>query len=108
MSIRTRALLQFLGAGLLSVAVVYWFMHTQGMESHHGRGPAAFIALAAPGGFSLAGLVQFVSGVPFSELSDKWNALAGWQRGVLGFGIFVGCFVLLFGGFLLYASLYGG
>jgi hypothetical protein len=64
------------------------------------------IALAAPGGFGLAGLVQAVSGVPFAALSDKWNALEGWQRGVYGVGIFVASCAVVFGGLMAFA-LYG-
>ncbi len=37
-----------------------------------------------PGALALAGLVQFISGVHFSELSSRWNELQGWQRGLLG------------------------
>jgi hypothetical protein len=50
-----------------------------------------------PGAFALAGLVQFVSGVPFAELSAKWDSLQGWQRGVLGVIIFVFACGLIFG-----------
>jgi hypothetical protein len=41
-------------------------------------------ALGIPGAFFLAGLIQLVSGVPFAELAERWDALHGWQRGVLG------------------------
>jgi hypothetical protein len=51
-------------------------------------------------------LVQAVSGVPFAELSDKWNALEGWQRGVYGVGIFVASCAVVFGGLMAFA-LYG-
>jgi hypothetical protein len=49
-----------------------------------------------PGALFLAGLVQFVSGVPFSELSSKWDALEGWQRGVLGTVIFLVSVIFIF------------
>jgi hypothetical protein len=38
---------------------------------------------------------EFVTGVPFSELSERWDRLKGWQRGVLG------AFIVLIGGSLL-------
>jgi hypothetical protein len=48
-----------------------------------------------PGAFALVGLLQLVSGVPFTELSSRWNSLAGWQRGILGVGIVLGSLVPL-------------
>jgi hypothetical protein len=49
-----------------------------------------------PGALFLKGLVQFASGVPFLELSSKWDALEGWQRGVLGTVIFLGSVIFIF------------
>lgn len=56
---------------------------------------------ALPGAVALAGLVQLVSGVPFSELSRRWDELAGWQRGVLGTLIFILASALILGIFLV-------
>jgi hypothetical protein len=39
---------------------------------------------------------QFVTNVRFWDLSDRWDELAGWQRGVFGFTL-----VLLAGGLIL-------
>ena len=48
-----------------------------------------------PVAWFLAGVLQLVTGVPFETLSDKWDNLAGWQRGLLGIGVFLtGLFVL--------------
>ena len=41
-------------------------------------------AWGIPGAFFLVGLIEVVSGVPFSELAARWDDLHGWQRGVLG------------------------
>ena len=61
-----------------------------------------------PGAFALVGLLQLVSGVPFSELSTRWDSLAGWQRGFLGVAIVVGSLVPIFGiVFLVARVLYG-
>jgi hypothetical protein len=49
-----------------------------------------------PGAFALAGLVQVISGVRFSELASRWDALRGWQRGVLGTLIFLVAVGLIF------------
>jgi hypothetical protein len=61
-----------------------------------------------PGAFALAGLVQLVSGVPFSELAARWDSLKGWQRGVLGLlivGVAVGAIFL---GLMIFARLMWG
>ena len=33
-------------------------------------------------------LMELIAGVPFTELSNRWDGLKGWQRGVIGF---IGC-----------------
>lgn len=30
-------------------------------------------------------LSEYIAGVPFTELSNRWDSLKGWQRGVIGF-----------------------
>ena len=37
-------------------------------------------------------LLELVVGVPFTELSNRWDNLQGWQRGVIGF---MGCGFLM-------------
>lgn len=54
-------------------------------------------AWGIPGAFFLAGLIQLVSGVPFVELAERWDALHGWQRGVLGTLIVLLSAVVIFG-----------
>jgi hypothetical protein len=61
-----------------------------------------------PGAFALAGLVQVISGVPFSELASRWDALQGWQRGILGTIIFILAVGLIIGGLLVFARLMWG
>ncbi len=56
-----------------------------------------------PGAVALIGLVQVVSGVPFAELSAKWDSLHGWQRGVLGTLIFAVACAIIFGIFIAVA-----
>jgi len=43
----------------------------------------------------LAGVLQIVTGVPFQELNDKWDNLAGWQRGLIGISVFLGGLLVL-------------
>ncbi len=37
-------------------------------------------------------LLELIAGVPFTELSNRWDGLKGWQRGVIGF---IGCGFLI-------------
>ena len=37
-------------------------------------------------------LLELISGVPFTELSNRWDGLKGWQRGVIGL---IGCSFLI-------------
>jgi len=77
--VRRSGLKLLLIAGVFSVVLGYLALRvtSEGWQVHgYGWG--------IPGAFALAGLAQLVSGVPFSELSSRWDALQGWQRGVLG------------------------
>jgi hypothetical protein len=107
MRIRTRGMLQCLGAGAVFAATLWWFASAGQADpgATIAGGPFGLIAICAPGGFALAGLLQWISGVPFSEMSDRWNALPGWQRGVYGTLVFVGGLGVLFGGLMLYGLL---
>lgn len=48
-----------------------------------------------PVAWLLAGVLQFVTGVRFDELSDRWDHLAGWQRGLIGVSVFVAGLIVL-------------
>ena len=52
--------------------------------------------------------MQLMTGVPFSDLSDRWNGLKGWQRGVIGLVTFLLGLALLFGGLVGYGYLTNG
>ena len=53
--------------------------------------------LAIPVALAMAGLGQAATGVPFRKLSSQWDALLGWQRGVLGVAILLAFAALLCG-----------
>jgi hypothetical protein len=44
-------------------------------------------SLGLPGVLFLIGLVELVSGRSIAELSQRWDELKGWQRGILGLAI---------------------
>ncbi len=68
--------------------------------------PAKLIGftLCLPPLWSLLGLFQFVTGLTPDELSQKWDNLAGWQRGIIGAFGFVGGLAMVMVG--LFAVLY--
>ncbi len=94
MSIRVRGLLQFIGGAGITFVLALYFQDVIPFSSPIGM---LMTLLMTSGGFSLAGLIQFFSGVLFSELGEKWNALAGWQRGVYGTLIFFVVLAVLIG-----------
>jgi len=53
------------------------------------------IPLAVPGAFALMGLLEIITGIPFKEMSGKWDNLKGWQRGILGTGVAILTFIIL-------------
>ena len=55
------------------------------------------IGLLLPGAYALAGLVEFITGIPFFELARRWDSLKGWQRGVFGTAIVVMALFLIIG-----------
>lgn len=57
--------------------------------------PIYMVVGLTPVAWFMAGVIQMVTGVPFTELSDKWDALAGWQRGVIGLSVFIGGLIIL-------------
>ncbi len=52
---------------------------------------------ACPVALAMIGLGQAVTGVPFRDLAAQWDALKGWQRGVLGITLLAVFSALLFG-----------
>ena len=63
----------------------------------------SMIAIATPAAYGLAGLLEFVTGMPFFQIASKWDELAGWQRGILGLVIVVLAFVLIILGMSMFA-----
>lgn len=57
--------------------------------------PFALVTGLTPTAWLLAGVFEITTGVPFTEMSQKWDSLAGWQRGVIGISVFVGGLFLL-------------
>ena len=56
-----------------------------------------FLGVAlVPVAWFLAGVLELVTKTPFETLSERWDNLAGWQRGVIGISVFVGGCIVVF------------
>ena len=98
-NIRLMGLLKFLAGSLVFAAIVNYF-RGHGLPT---GSPFKIIGPAIPGAFALVGLVEMTVGTPISEVSSSWDALAGWQRGILGVLVVVLAFVLMMAGVVLFA-----
>jgi len=87
-----------LGITVLIVALANYFFDS-------GNWNFISYGFAIPGAFSLIGLIQLVSGVPFNELATSWDNLAGWQRGILGIIIILLACSIIFACLFLFATL---
>ncbi|ALV04518.1 hypothetical protein [Roseateles depolymerans] len=99
--IRKAGLKQLVTAGVIAVlieALMLWL-------KDHGRSIVG-IGWAIPAAFALTGLIQLVSGVPFLELSARWDSLKGWQRGILGTLIVIVAVALMMLGFIGFSTLF--
>jgi uncharacterized membrane protein YagU involved in acid resistance len=90
-------LLSGLIISLIIITIIISFNLSDSLINRH-----FIITIAMPGAYALMGLVEIVTGVPFMDLSKKWNDLAGWQRGVLGTIIAILSFVIIFYGVVLF------
>ena len=71
--------------------------------------PVALGSGLLPVAWSLAGVLQLITGVPFEELSKKWDGLTGSQRGAIGITVFVlGLTIVLAVGVLVVVIITGG
>jgi len=59
------------------------------------------IILGIPGAYGIVGLLELATGSPFSEMSDWWDNLRGWQQGILGVLVVVLAFCAMIGGVAL-------
>jgi len=86
------------GAFVFAVILTYFMSHGLGTGN-----PFKIIGPAIPGAFALVGLVEMTIGVPITEVSSAWEALAGWQRGILGILVVALAFVLMMAAVVLFA-----
>ncbi|RPI77555.1 MAG: hypothetical protein EHM45_08635 [Desulfobacteraceae bacterium] len=92
-NIRIRGLVKGIVGLVVIVGLVYVLFWLNAREFSFIRWLVVLVAL--PGAYGLAGFIEFISGIPFRELSKRWAGLAGRQRGVLGVSIVILVLVLL-------------
>ncbi len=93
-----------LAAGAAPLALIAWGVPADVLhEVVTYLGKLAIFAMAMPAVIALAGLIELVSGVPFWRIAQRWDALRGWQRGVLGLGIVAAFTACWFAGVVLFA-----
>ena len=93
LSIRMKGFIKGITGVAVTVILVYVLFWLNAREFSFIRWFVVLVAL--PGAYGLAGFIEFISGIPFRELSKRWAGLAGWQRGVLGVSIVILMLALL-------------
>ena len=102
MSIRKIGLAKVVGSAVF-YTIVFATVLRQGLGDPSHGGMFKLIAMALPGAFMLAGLIELITGAPFSNVSEAWDGLEGWQRGVLGLVVVVLAFVVMMAGIVIFA-----
>jgi hypothetical protein len=94
---RLKGLLKLLGGGVV-FALLFSYIHDKGLtdKSMGGSGPFRLIAIGLPGAFALVGLIETVTGLPFTQISKAWDDLAGWQRGLYGTLVVIAAIIIVF------------
>ena len=90
--IRKRCLKMLAGGGVVFAAILflmYW------LSAHGYRFHFAVIGASLPFVFICVGFIELVTGSPYQRLGQRWMALAGWQRGVLGTFIVVAALAII-------------
>jgi hypothetical protein len=91
--VRRRGLVRLLfgAGGSLLVVVVLWLFAKEGYQPN----PIGMMIAAIPGAYALLGVMEAITGIPYSQLARRWDSLKGWQRGVFGTGIVLVAFVFI-------------
>lgn len=100
MSIRRKGALKAIAGCVgfaLAIALAIW------LDRHELTNIFVVVPLAAPGALALVGLIELVTNAPFTRLAQSWDALRGWQRGVLGLLICAAVLIAGMGCMILFA-----
>lgn len=92
-SIRQFGLIKLIGGGILSTIMLGWIM--KGHAPSASGGMFKLILLSMPLVTALMVLLEVLSGKPFTQFSEAWDELAGWQRGIFGVLIVIMACILI-------------
>lgn len=87
------------GIGFILTLAIFQAIESGDRQPTH----KGMILLGIPGAYGLTGLVELIVGVPFIQLSDAWDGLAGWQRGILGIFIVIAAFAIMMLAIMVFA-----
>jgi hypothetical protein len=99
LSVRKKALLKAIGGSIAFALLFAWLMQQQGLGEQRGGmryGIFYLISIGAPGAYALVGILELTTGVPFTQLSTKWDNLKWWQRGILATVVIVVALMITF------------
>ncbi|NIA00288.1 hypothetical protein [Massilia sp. CCM 8734] len=102
MNVREKAMVKLVG-GAIGFAILYATLLKNGLGDSGTGSRLKMMAVAVPGAFLLAGLIELVTGAPFQQVSTQWDSLQGWQRGVLGIVIVIVSAIVLMGAMVMFA-----
>ena len=100
-AVRNKGLLKTIG-GVVGFAIVFSTVLKHGLGDPSRGSPAKLIAMAAPGSFLLVGMIELSTGIAFEDISEKWDDLPSWQRGVLGLLVVILAIFLAFCGLIIF------
>jgi len=95
MNTRQKGALKLLISTPVFVVILCWVYTGNTKGTQHTYEPTL---MALPGAYAMVGLIELVSGTPFSQFNDLWMNLKGWQRGVFGTVFLLLVFVAMFAG----------
>ena len=93
--IRLRGLLKLVGGCVLFV-LIFSNIYNNGLGDPSKGNLFKLIAIGFPGAIALVGLIETLTGLPFSHISNVWDNLTSWQRGVYGLLVVVVAFIAVF------------
>jgi hypothetical protein len=78
------------GVTFVAILILITWLSTLGYPFHFALVPACF-----PFVFVCVGLIEAVTGAPYSGLAKRWMTLRGWQRAVIGTSIVLTALVVI-------------
>jgi hypothetical protein len=90
-AMRRRAIRRLPFVAAIPVVAVAAFLLARGLARSRGWtfGGGLGVALGVSGVPLLSALAEMLTGIEVQRLASRWDALSGWQRGIIGTGIVV-------------------